>query len=111
MAQLMAAKEAPPEAFARLDLPPPSRHAGARAEAAARWIASEMRAKLRDLRQFATSAAGQGLTIAFTFCTDTFSYLQIWHDFRKQACVLGIEPCSENRRAGEDHATSRMSPI
>jgi hypothetical protein len=29
MAQLMAANEAPPEAFARLDLAPPSRHAGA----------------------------------------------------------------------------------
>jgi hypothetical protein len=36
MAQLMAANEAPPEAFARLDLQSLSRHAGARAEAAAR---------------------------------------------------------------------------
>jgi hypothetical protein len=36
MAQLMAASEAPPEAFARLDLQPLSRHAGARAEATAR---------------------------------------------------------------------------
>jgi hypothetical protein len=33
MAQLMAANEASPEAFARLDLQPPSRHAGARSEA------------------------------------------------------------------------------
>jgi hypothetical protein len=32
-AQLMAANEAPPEAFARLDLQPPSCYAGARAEA------------------------------------------------------------------------------
>ena len=110
MAQLMAANEAPPGAFARLDLQPSSRHAGAEAEAE---TASEMPAKLGDLRQFATSAAGEGLTIAFTFCTDTFPYLQFWHDFRKRACVLCIEPCTSAKTdgPGEDHATVRKSPI
>jgi hypothetical protein len=63
-------------------------------------IASEMRATLGDLRQFATSAAGDGLMIAFTFCTDTLPYLQIWHDFRKHACVLGIEPCTSSKTDG-----------
>jgi hypothetical protein len=65
-----------------------------------------MRAKLGDLRQFATSAAGHGgaagdgLMIAFTFCTDTLPYLQIWHDFRKHACVFGIEPCTSSKTDG-----------
>jgi hypothetical protein len=66
-------------------------------------IASEMRVKLGDLRQFATSAtsaAGDGLMIAFTFCTDTLPYLQIWHDFRKHACVLGIESCTSSKTDG-----------
>jgi hypothetical protein len=96
MAQLMAANEASPEAFAQLDLQPSSRHAGARAAAE---TASETPAKL-DLRQFATSAAGEGLTIAFTFCTDTLPYLQVWHDFRKHAGALGIEPCISSKRDG-----------
>jgi hypothetical protein len=34
-------------------------------------MTSEMRVKLGDLRQFATSATGDDLMIAFTFCTDT----------------------------------------
>jgi hypothetical protein len=41
-----------------------------------------------------------GLTIAFTFRTDTLPYLQIWHDFRKHACVLGVEPCTSARTGG-----------
>jgi hypothetical protein len=41
-----------------------------------------------------------GLTIAFTFRTDTLPYLQIWHDFRKHACVLGVEPCTSSRTGG-----------
>ena len=96
MAQLMANNEAPPETFARLDLQPPSRHAGARPAAE---TASEP-AKLGDLRQFATSAAGEGLTIAFTFCTDTLPYLEIWHDFRKHAGALGIDPCISSKTDG-----------
>jgi hypothetical protein len=43
---------------------------------------------------------GDGLMIAFTFCTDTLPYLQIWHDFRKHACVLGIEPCTSAKTNG-----------
>jgi hypothetical protein len=45
-------------------------------------------------------ALGEGLMIAFTFCTDTLPYLQLWHDFRKHACVLGIEPCTSARADG-----------
>jgi hypothetical protein len=38
--------------------------------------------------------------IAFTFRTDTPPYLQIWHDFRKHACVLGIELCTSAKTDG-----------
>ena len=40
-----------------------------------------------------TGVGGDGLRIAFSFCTGSFPYLQAWHDFRPHACVLGIEPC------------------
>lgn len=46
------------------------------------------------------NVAGSDLAIAFTFGTDTLPYLQIWHDFRKHACVLGIEPCTSSRTGG-----------
>lgn len=46
------------------------------------------------------SVADQGLTIAFSFRTDTLPYLQIWHDFRKHAGVLGIEPCTSAKMNG-----------
>lgn len=46
------------------------------------------------------SAAGEGVMIAFTFRTDTLPYLQIWHDFRKHAGVLGIEPCTSAKSNG-----------
>ena len=41
-----------------------------------------------------------GLTVAFTFRTDTLPYLQIWHDFRPYAGVLGIEPCTSAKTGG-----------
>ena len=59
MTRLMAANQAPPEAFSRLGLP-----------------------------------------IAFTFRTDTLPYLQLWHDFRSHAGVLGIEPCTSAKTDG-----------
>jgi hypothetical protein len=37
---------------------------------------------------------GKRLDIAFAFATDTLPHLQLWHDFRPHACVLGIEPCT-----------------
>jgi hypothetical protein len=40
---------------------------------------------------------GKKLDIAFAFATDTLPHLQIWHDFRPHACVLGIEPCTSAR--------------
>jgi uncharacterized protein DUF4432 len=45
-------------------------------------------------------AGDRGLTIAFSFRTDTLPYLQIWHDFRPHAGVLGIEPCTSARTSG-----------
>jgi hypothetical protein len=41
--------------------------------------------------------SGTLLNIAFTFATDTLPHLQVWHDFRPHACVLGIEPCTSAR--------------
>ena len=41
--------------------------------------------------------SGEKLDIAFAFATDTLPHLQIWHDFRPHACVLGIEPCTSAR--------------
>jgi hypothetical protein len=41
--------------------------------------------------------SGERLDIAFAFATDTLPHLQIWHDFRPHACVLGIEPCTSAR--------------
>jgi hypothetical protein len=41
--------------------------------------------------------SGGKLNIAFAFATDTLPHLQIWHDFRPHACVLGIEPCTSPR--------------
>jgi hypothetical protein len=46
------------------------------------------------------NVAGDGLAIAFTFRTDTLPYLQIWHDFRPHAGILGIEPCTSARTNG-----------
>lgn len=40
---------------------------------------------------------GKRLNIAFAFSTDTLPHLQVWHDFRPHACVLGIEPCTSAR--------------
>jgi hypothetical protein len=40
---------------------------------------------------------GTRLDIAFAFSTDTLPHLQVWHDFRPHACVLGIEPCTSPR--------------
>jgi hypothetical protein len=40
---------------------------------------------------------GKKLDIAFAFATDTLPHLQVWHDFRPHACVLGIEPCTSAR--------------
>jgi len=49
-----------------------------------------------------TPATGDrgGLSIAFTFGTATLPHLQLWHDFRSHACVLGIEPCTSARTDG-----------
>jgi hypothetical protein len=44
--------------------------------------------------------AGHGLTIAFTFRTDTLSYLPIRHDFRPHAGVIGMEPCTSAKTGG-----------
>jgi uncharacterized protein DUF4432 len=41
--------------------------------------------------------SGEKLDIAFAFATDTLPHLQVWHDFRPHACVLGIEPCTSAR--------------
>jgi uncharacterized protein DUF4432 len=41
--------------------------------------------------------SGERLDIAFALATDTLPHLQIWHDFRPHACVLGIEPCTSAR--------------
>jgi hypothetical protein len=41
--------------------------------------------------------SGERLDVAFTFATDTLPHLQVWHDFRPHACVLGIEPCTSPR--------------
>jgi hypothetical protein len=41
-----------------------------------------------------------GLNIAFAFATQTLPHLQIWHDFRPHACVLGIEPCTSAKIDG-----------
>ena len=43
------------------------------------------------------TGSGQRLNIAFAFATDTLAHLQVWHDFRPHACVLGIEPCTSAR--------------
>jgi hypothetical protein len=43
---------------------------------------------------------GHGLNIAFAFATQTLPHLQIWHDFRPHACVLGIEPCTSAKIGG-----------
>jgi len=40
------------------------------------------------------------LSIAFTFGTATLPHLQLWHDFRSYAGVLGIEPCTSARTGG-----------
>jgi Domain of unknown function (DUF4432) len=41
--------------------------------------------------------SGKRLDIAFAFATDTLPHLQVWHDFRPHACVLGIEPVTSPR--------------
>jgi hypothetical protein len=46
-----------------------------------------------------TPGAGGALAIAFTFATETLPHLQIWHDFRPYAAVLGIEPCTSAKAA------------
>jgi hypothetical protein len=45
-------------------------------------------------------AGGDGVSIAFAFATQTLPHLQIWHDFRPHACVLGIEPCTSAKIGG-----------
>lgn len=42
----------------------------------------------------------RNLTITFGFATETLPHLQIWHDFRPHACVLGIEPCTSAKTDG-----------
>jgi hypothetical protein len=69
MTRLMAVNEAAPEAFARLERKPSARGGMA-------------------------GIGDHGLTVAFTFHTDSPPYLQIWHDFRPYAGVLGVEPCT-----------------
>ncbi|CAH1687703.1 Galactose mutarotase-like enzyme [Hyphomicrobiales bacterium] len=41
-----------------------------------------------------------GLGIDFTWGRESLPYLQLWHDLRPHACVLGIEPCTSARQEG-----------
>ncbi|MBS7701003.1 MULTISPECIES: DUF4432 family protein [unclassified Chelatococcus] len=41
-----------------------------------------------------------GLGIDFAWGRASLPYLQLWHDLRPNACVLGIEPCTSARRDG-----------
>jgi Domain of unknown function (DUF4432) len=49
---------------------------------------------------FTPGAVNSDLSIAFRFATATLPHLQIWHDFRPNACVLGIEPCTSAKTNG-----------
>lgn len=41
-----------------------------------------------------SDAGAPGLAVTFSFDTPTLGHLQIWHDLRKHAGVLSIEPCN-----------------
>ncbi|WP_159587988.1 DUF4432 family protein [Chelativorans xinjiangense] len=41
-----------------------------------------------------SNAGAAGLAVTFAFDTRTLGHLQVWHDLRKHAGVLSIEPCS-----------------
>jgi len=53
-------------------------------------------------RALCTLSLGQpgALSIAVEFETTHLAHLQLWHDLRPNACVLGIEPCTSARAEG-----------
>ena len=120
MIRLMAATEAPLEAFVRLD-PSGVKTSQARlchfnlgcpaiAPGSIVHLGSKKLLELTVLPDASDEpepitvstpgGADHGLTVAFIYRTDTLPYLQIWHDFRTHAGVLGVEPCTRAKTGG-----------
>jgi hypothetical protein len=56
-------------------------------------------------------ADGAGMAVAFAFDAATLSHLQLWHDLRKRAGVLSIEPCSSPLPGAADSGpAARLAP-
>jgi len=51
------------------------------------------------------SQGPEDFTLAFAFEARTLPHLQIWHDPRPHACILGVEPCTSARGGGGPEPT------
>lgn len=58
-----------------------------------------------------SSAPPGALSVAIEFATTHLKHLQLWHDLRLNACVLGIEPCTSARTPeGRSHGNAPLKP-
>lgn len=57
-----------------------------------------------------SNAQGPGMTVTITFNARTLGHLQVWHDLRKHAGVLSVEPCSSPFPDAADGGPATLAP-